>query len=198
MVRGAQVGQYAPDFKAFAVFEQDFTEIQLADYRNESYVILLFYPIDFTFICPTELLAFSKEFNRFSDLNTEILAISVDSEYAHLTWSQMSPSQGGVGTLNFPLVSDLKKDISRKYNLLTENGVALRGLFIIDKEGIIQHVLVNNLEVGRNVEETLRVLQAIQHVEQYPDEVCPVNWKPGDETIISIPDKSKKYFQKFF
>nr|QCI07028.1 2-Cys peroxiredoxin [Haraldiophyllum bonnemaisonii] len=189
-----QVGQPAPDFCATAVYEQEFKEIKLSDYLGK-YVILLFYPLDFTFVCPTEITAFSDVYDEISSLNTEILGISVDSEYCHLAWVQMDRDSGGVGNLNYPLISDLTKRITLSYNLLTEEGKALRGLFIIDKEGIIQHSLVNNLDFGRSVEETLRSLKAIQYVQNHPDEVCPANWQPGQSTIVSNPINSKEYFR---
>lgn len=188
-----RVGQYAPDFSAIAVYDQEFQEIKLSNYIGK-YVILLFYPLDFTFVCPTEITAFSDAYNKIQSLNTEILGISVDSEYSHLAWLQTSRDAGGLGDLKYPLVSDLTKKISKSYNVLTEQGTALRGLFIIDKQGIIQHALVNNLDFGRNVNETLRTLQAIQYVQMNPDEVCPANWQPGNPTIISNPRKSKEYF----
>ena len=189
-----QVGQYAPNFSAAAVYDQEFKDIKLSDYLGK-YVILLFYPLDFTFVCPTEITAFSDAYSTISSLNTEVLAISVDSEYSHLAWLQTDRDSGGLGDLNYPLVSDLTKQISLSYNVLTKQGTALRGLFIIDKEGIIQHALVNNLDVGRSVQETLRTLQAIQYVQNHPDEVCPANWQPGKATIISTPQKSKEYFK---
>nr|QVY57955.1 thiol-specific antioxidant protein [Betaphycus gelatinus] len=188
-----KVGQHAPDFHAVAVYDQEFRKIRLSDYIGK-YVILLFYPLDFTFVCPTELNAFSDAFQKFKDLNTEILAISVDSEYSHLAWLQTDRELGGVGNLNYSLVSDLTKQISLSYNVLTEEGKALRGLFIIDPQGIIQHSLVNNLDFGRSVNETLRTLQAIQYVQLNPDEVCPANWIPGNATIVSSPQRSKEYF----
>lgn len=190
---GIRVGQKAPDFCAIAVYDQEFKEIRLSDYLGK-YVILLFYPLDFTFVCPTEITAFSDAYQTLTSLNTEILGISVDSEYSHLAWLQTDRDSGGLGDLNYPLVSDLTKQISLSYNVLTEKGTALRGLFIIDKEGIIQHALVNNLDFGRNVNETLRTLQAIQYVQVHPDEVCPANWQPGSATIISSPEKSREYF----
>nr|QCI08723.1 2-Cys peroxiredoxin [Sphondylothamnion multifidum] len=188
------VGCSAPDFSAIAVYEQEFKKIKLSDYLGK-YVILLFYPLDFTFVCPTEIIAFSDLYNKFQALNTEILAISVDSEYCHLAWSQMDRESGGIGDLTYPLVSDLNKKISESYNILTEEGKSLRGLFIVDREGIIQHFLVNNLDVGRSVDETLRILQAIQYVQNNPDEVCPANWHPGSPTIVTKPNKSKEYFR---
>nr|YP_010904291.1 2-Cys peroxiredoxin [Catenella fusiformis]WCH57542.1 2-Cys peroxiredoxin [Catenella fusiformis] len=189
----ARVGQHAPDFKAIAVYDQEFKEIKLSDYLGK-YVILLFYPLDFTFVCPTELTAFSDAYESFKDLNTEILGISVDSEYSHLAWLQTDRDVGGLGNLKYFLVSDLTKEISLSYNVLTSEGKALRGLFIIDREGVVQHSLVNNLDFGRSVNEALRTLQAIQYVQLHPDEVCPANWKPGSFTIVSSPKKSKEYF----
>nr|QCI05231.1 2-Cys peroxiredoxin [Centroceras clavulatum] len=188
-----QVGHKAPDFCATAVYQQEFKQIQLSDFLGK-YVILLFYPLNFTFVCPTEITAFSDSYHKISQHDTEILAISVDSEYCHLAWLQTDRDSGGVGDLNYPLVSDLNKSISSSYNVLNQNGQALRGLFIIDKQGIIQHTLVNNLDFGRSVDETLRILQAIQYVQQNPDEVCPANWQPGDPTIINNPRDSKEYF----
>ena len=157
-------------------------------------MILFWYPKDFTFVCPTEITAFSDNFEKFAELNTEILGVSVDSEFSHLAWLQTERDSGGLGDLKYPLVSDLKKDISASYNVLTDEGIALRGLFIIDKEGVIQHATINNLAFGRSVDEALRVLQAIQYVQTNPEEVCPANWKPGDKTMIPDPVKSKDYF----
>jgi peroxiredoxin 2/4 len=194
MVKPIQVGQLAPDFEAVAVFDQEFAKVKLSDYLNKKYVVLFFYPLDFTFVCPTEITAFSDNFEKFAELNTEILGVSVDSEFSHLAWLQTERDSGGLGDLKYPLVSDLKKDISASYNVLTDEGIALRGLFIIDKEGVIQHATINNLAFGRSVDEALRVLQAIQYVQTNPEEVCPANWKPGDKTMIPDPVKSKDYF----
>nr|QJH88304.1 bas1 [Pterocladia lucida] len=189
-----RVGQQAPDFCAVSVYDQEFRQIRLSDYRGK-YVLLLFYPLDFTFVCPTEITAFSDNYTSFKELNTEILAISVDSEYSHLAWLQTDRDMGGLGDLNYPLVSDLTKQVSISYNVLTEEGKALRGLFIVDKKGIIQHSLINNLDFGRDVNEALRVLKAIKYVQSHPDEVCPANWQPGKPTIISKPKQSKDYFR---
>ncbi|MGB3309956.1 MAG: peroxiredoxin [Nodosilinea sp.] len=189
-----RVGQMAPDFSATAVVDQDFKIVKLTDYRGR-YVVLFFYPLDFTFVCPTEIAAFSDRYSEFEDLNAEILGISVDSEFAHLAWIQTERKMGGVGDLNYPLVSDIKKDISAAYNVLdSDSGVALRGLFIIDRDGVLQHSTINNLAFGRKVDETLRVLQAIQHVQTNPDEVCPVDWQPGDKTMTPDPVKSREFF----
>ena len=190
-----RVGQAAPDFAATAVVDQEFKTVKLSDYKGKQYVVLFFYPLDFTFVCPTEITAFSDRFEDFNKIDTEILGVSVDSEFSHLAWIQSDRKSGGVGDLNYPLVADLKKTISADYNVLDpEAGVALRGLFIIDKEGIIQHSTINNLAFGRNVDETLRTLQAIQHVQSHPDEVCPAGWQPGDKTMTPDPVKSKVFF----
>ncbi|MCE2718131.1 MAG: peroxiredoxin [Dolichospermum sp.] len=189
-----RVGQLAPDFTATAVVDQDFKSIKLSDYRGR-YVVLFFYPLDFTFVCPTEVAAFSDRYAEFSNLNTEVFGISVDSEFSHLAWMQTDRKSGGVGDLNYPLVSDIKKEISAAYNVLDpSSGIALRGLFIIDKDGILQHATINNMAFGRSIDETLRILQAIQHVQSHPDEVCPIDWQPGDKTMNPDPVKSKIYF----
>ena len=189
-----RVGQKAPDFTATAVVDQEFKEISLSHYKGK-YVLLFFYPLDFTFVCPTEITAFSDRYSDFSSKNTEVLGVSVDSQFSHLSWIQTARNQGGLGDINYPLVSDLKKEIATAYNVLDDaEGVALRGLFIIDPDGVIMHSTINNLPVGRNVDETLRVLQAFQYVQANPDEVCPANWTPGDKTMKPDPEGSKEYF----
>jgi len=189
-----RVGQSAPDFTATAVFDQEFQEVRLSQYRGK-YVVLFFYPLDFTFVCPTEITAFSDRYEEFSSKDTEVLGVSVDSEYSHLAWLQTDREAGGLGDVAYPLVSDLNKTIARNYNVLDEEaGVAVRGLFIIDPDGVIMHATVNNLPVGRNVDETLRVLQAFQYIRSHPDEVCPADWTPGDATMNPDPVKSKEYF----
>ena len=189
-----RVGQQAPDFTAIAVFDQEFQEVKLSQYRGK-YVVLFFYPLDFTFVCPTEITAFSDRYEEFSSKDTEVLGVSVDSQYSHLAWLQTDREAGGLGDIAYPLVSDLNKTIARDYNVLDDQaGVAVRGLFIIDPDGVIMHATVNNLPVGRNVDETLRVLQAFQYIRSHPDEVCPADWTPGDPTMNPDPVKSKEYF----
>ena len=191
-----RVGQKAPDFTATAVIDQEFKDVSLSDYKGK-WVVLFFYPLDFTFVCPTEITAFSDRYAEFSSKNTEVLGVSVDSQFSHLAWIQTPRNQGGIGDINYPLVADLKKEISTAYNVLDGNeGVALRGLFIIDPEGTIMQSTINNLPVGRNVEETLRLLQAFQYVLANPDEVCPANWTPGDATMKPDPEGSKEFFNK--
>jgi peroxiredoxin (alkyl hydroperoxide reductase subunit C) len=188
------VGLAAPDFTATAVVDQEFKEISLSQYRGK-YVVLFFYPLDFTFVCPTEITAFSDRCADFSSRNTEVLGVSVDSQFSHLAWVQTDRKNGGLGDIAYPLVADLNKTIARDYQVLDEDaGIALRGLFIIDPEGVVMHSTINNLPVGRSVDETLRVLQAFQYVQSHPDEVCPANWTPGEKTMNPDPVKSKDFF----
>jgi peroxiredoxin 2/4 len=194
MTESFRVGHLAPDFEATAVFDQEFTKIKLSNYRGK-YVVLFFYPLDFTFVCPTEIIAFNDRYAEFEQLQTELLGISVDSEFSHLAWIQTDRAAGGLGDLKFPLVSDLTKSIASDYNvLIPEAGIALRGLFIIDREGIVQHATINNLAFGRSIDETLRTLKAIQHTQSNLSEVCPVDWEEGRDTIKSDPKGAKAYF----
>ncbi|KAL6141702.1 hypothetical protein ACLB2K_059990 [Fragaria x ananassa] len=189
------VGNVAPDFEAEAVFDQEFINVKLSDYIGKKYVILFFYPLDFTFVCPTEITAFSDRHGEFEALNTEVLGVSVDSVFSHLAWVQTDRKSGGLGDLKYPLVSDVTKSISKSYGvLIPDQGIALRGLFIIDKEGVIQHSTINNLAIGRSVDETKRTLQALQFVQDNPDEVCPAGWKPGEKSMKPDPKLSKEYF----
>ncbi|GAX82795.1 hypothetical protein CEUSTIGMA_g10221.t1 [Chlamydomonas eustigma] len=189
------VGNKAPDFRAPAVVNEEFKEVSLSDYHEKKFIVLFFYPLDFTFVCPTEIRAFSDRYEEFKSLNTEVLGVSIDSHHTHLAWIRTDRKDGGLGQLHYPLVSDLRKEIAEAYGVLNDEGVALRGLFIIDLEGIVQHATINNLGFGRSVDETLRVLQAIQHVCAHPDEVCPAGWKPGHKTMHPDPVKSKEYFK---
>jgi len=177
-----RVGQEAPDFSATAVYDQEFKEITLSGLRGK-WVVLFFYPLDFTFVCPTEITAFSDRYQDFSALNTEILGVSVDSKHCHLAWIQTPRNEGGIGDINYPLVSDLKREICQAYNVLNDDGEADRGLFLINPEGVVMHTTVNKAPVGRNVDETLRILQGYQYVAANPDEVCPANWTPGEKTM---------------
>ncbi|KAI9152822.1 hypothetical protein LWI28_001731 [Acer negundo] len=189
------VGNKAPDFEAEAVFDQEFINVKLSEYIGKKYVILFFYPLDFTFVCPTEITAFSDRHAEFEKINTEILGVSTDSVFSHLAWVQTDRKSGGLGDLNYPLIADITKSISKSYGvLIPDQGVALRGLFIIDKEGVIQHSTINNLAIGRSVDETLRTLQALQYVQENPDEVCPAGWKPGEKSMKPDPKGSKEYF----
>lgn len=176
------VGKQAPDFTMETALGngKDFGQVSLSDYRGK-WLILFFYPLDFTFVCPTEITALSDEFQIFQDLDTEVLGVSIDSKFTHRAWINTPRDQDGLGQLNFPLASDLLKTVARDYGvLIEEEGIALRGLFIIDPEGELKYQVVNHNDVGRSVEETLRVLQALQS-----GGLCPANWKPGDSNLIA-------------
>mmetsp|Transcript_31269 Transcript_31269/g.71055 ORF Transcript_31269/g.71055 Transcript_31269/m.71055 type:complete len:232 (+) Transcript_31269:11-706(+) len=195
----------APSFKAKAVFDDKFIEVELENYKNAGqWVVLLFYPYDYTFVCPTEIISFSEKVSEFAELNTKALAISTDSHHTHLAWSRTSREDGGVGSLNIPLVADTSKRISAAYGVLVtdENddmyGAALRGLFIIDPSGKIRVMQINDDAVGRSVEETLRLLKAFQWADSHVGEACPASWTPGSDTIQANPDGSKKYFKEHY
>lgn len=187
------VTQPAPEFTATAVmannsFKDDFN---LSDYRGK-YVLLFFYPLDFTFVCPTEILAFNKAVQTFEESNCQVVGVSIDSHFSHLAWKNTPVTDGGIGNISFPLVSDLDKSISKAYQVLIDAGIALRGLFLIDKEGIIRHQVVNDLPLGRSVNEALRVLHALQFTEKH-GEVCPANWQEGEEAMKPTAEGVAEY-----
>jgi len=185
----------APDFKAQAVMsDNSFAEIKLSDYLGK-YVILFFYPLDFTFVCPSEIIAFNKALPEFRRRDAEIIGVSVDSHFTHWAWRNTPPDQGGIGRIDYPLVADLSKTISRDYGVLVNDSVALRGLFLIDKEGIIRHAVINDLPLGRNVDEALRMVDALQFTEKY-GEVCPANWRHGDEAMKATAEGVASYLAK--
>jgi alkyl hydroperoxide reductase subunit AhpC len=176
------VGRPAPDFTMETVTGngQDFSKASLSDYRGK-WLVLFFYPLDFTFVCPTEITALSEAAGQFNKLNTEILGVSVDSIHSHRAWINTPVNDNGLGQLNFPLAADITKSVARDYGvLIEEEGIALRGLYIIDPEGEVKYQVVNDNNIGRSVEETLRVLQALQS-----GGLCPINWKPGDKHLVA-------------
>jgi peroxiredoxin 2/4 len=184
----------APNFKAQALVGQEFKEISLANYRGQ-WVCLYFYPLDFTFVCPTEITAFQDTYKQFKEAGCEILGCSVDSQYSHLAWSQKTRKEGGIGRLDYPLLADVKKTIARDYGVLLEDkGIALRGLFLIDPDGNVAYQVVHDLGIGRNPQEVLRVLQALQETKK-TGEVCPASWTPGKKTMKADPTRSKDYFE---
>jgi alkyl hydroperoxide reductase subunit AhpC len=191
-----QVGQKAPDFKAPTVMENgQFKDISLSDFKGK-YVVLFFYPLDFTFVCPTEIIAFSDSTAEFQKRGVQVLGCSIDSKFSHLAWRETPRKEGGLGDIKYPIISDVTKEISRKYGVLLEDaGIALRGLFLIDREGTIRHMVVNDLPLGRSVDEALRMVDALQYFEKH-GEVCPANWKPGSDTIKPDVQASKQYFSK--
>lgn len=189
------VQRNAPDFQAQAVMpDGSFQEVSLSSYRGK-YVVLFFYPLDFTFVCPTEIIAFSDRNEEFKNLNCQILGASIDSHFTHLAWCSTPRAEGGIGQIEYPLVSDLDKQISQAYDVQASvpAGVALRGLFLIDKEGIVRHQVVNDLGLGRSVDEVLRMVKALQFTEAH-GEVCPADWHDGDATIKPDPKKAKDFF----
>jgi peroxiredoxin (alkyl hydroperoxide reductase subunit C) len=189
------VTKEAPDFTAQAVMpDNSMAELNLASYRGK-YVLLFFYPLDFTFVCPSEILAFDRALEQFKEKNCEILGVSVDSQYTHFAWRNTPVQSGGIGKIKFPLVADLDKSISEAYGVLMPDGISLRGLFLIDKDGVVQHQLINNLPLGRSVDEAIRILDALQFTEKY-GEVCPANWKPGEEGMKPTAEGVADYLSK--
>ncbi|MGE5610275.1 MAG: peroxiredoxin [Bacillota bacterium] len=188
------VGKPAPQFQLDAVHNGTFKTVSLDDYKKK-WLILFFYPLDFTFVCPTEILAFSDRYDEFKKLGAEIVGVSIDSKFTHFAWTNTPRAQGGIEGLRYPLAADLTKEVATAYGVLADGAVALRGLFLIDPDGVIQHATINNLSVGRSVDETLRVLQAFQFVRDHGD-VCPANWHPGQDTMKPDLQKAKSYFSK--
>lgn len=190
------VTRQAPDFTTTAVMPDNSmkSDFKLSDYRDK-YVILFFYPLDFTFVCPSEIIAFDKALAAFKNKNCEIIGVSIDSQYSHWAWKNTPINQGGIGNIQFPLVADLDKNISRNYGILLDAGIALRGTFLIDREGVVRHAVVNDLPLGRNIEETLRMVDALQFYEKHGD-VCPANWRAGEEAMTPTAAGVADYLSK--
>lgn len=192
------IGKLAPDFEAAAVINgyEIVQNFSLSQYSGKKYVVFFFYPMDFTFVCPTELHAFQEKLEEFEKRNVAVVGCSVDSQYSHFSWLQMPKKEGGIQGVKYPIISDFSKEISENYGVLAgnytsdENGkigydgvpVAFRGLFLIDKEGVVRHMVINDLSLGRNVDEVLRMVDALQHFEEY-GEVCPANWSKGKDAL---------------
>ena len=190
----AQVQSKAPAFSGEAVVNKQFKQISLADYSGK-WLVLFFYPLDFTFVCPTEITAFSDRIADFNKLGAEVVGSSVDSKFSHLAWIETPRSKGGLGEINYPLLADITKQVGADYDVLLPGGITLRGLFIIDPKGVIRFKVVHDLGIGRSVDEVLRVLAAIQETDK-TGEVCPAGWTPGKETMKPNPTGSKDYFKK--
>jgi peroxiredoxin (alkyl hydroperoxide reductase subunit C) len=191
------IGKKAPEFKAPTVMADGSinTEFSLSDLKGK-YVVLFFYPLDFTFVCPTEIIEFNRKLSQFKERGAEVVGVSVDSQFTHLAWKNTPVEQGGIGDIQYPLVADLNKQISRDYGVLLEDGgVALRGTFLIDKEGIVKHAVINDLGLGRNIDEEIRMVDALKHHEQY-GEVCPANWNKGDDAMKPTTDGVASYLSK--
>jgi peroxiredoxin (alkyl hydroperoxide reductase subunit C) len=190
------VTKQAPDFTATAVmgdntFKEDF---KLSDFRGK-YVILFFYPLDFTFVCPSEIIAFDKALAKFQEKNCEVIGVSIDSQFTHWAWKNTPVNDGGIGNIQYPLVADLDKKISRQYGVLLDMGVALRGTFLIDREGVIRHAVINDLPLGRSIDEAMRMVDALEFHETHGD-VCPANWKEGEEAMTPTAEGVADYLAK--
>jgi peroxiredoxin (alkyl hydroperoxide reductase subunit C) len=198
MINSIQIGKRAPNFVSVGVYKNRLGKIRLSDYYGKKYVILIFYPANFTSVSSTELIQLSDRISEFRKLSTQILGISVDSPFSHLHYLLSKRTQGGVAQLNYPLVSDLNRTIAKHYEILTDDGFSFPALFIVDKEGIIQYYTVNNLLCGRSINELLRILRSIQYIKENPGQACPVDWKSGNKILYSHPLKSKVYFKKLY
>jgi len=189
------VTQQAPDFTAEAVMpDNTFGAITLSGLKG-TYVLLLFYPLDFTFVCPSEILAFNKKLAEFKSRNCEVIGVSVDSKFTHLAWKNTPIEKGGIGNIQYPLVQDLNKAIAKSYGILFNDSVALRGLFLIDPTGTVRHCIINDLPLGRNVDEALRMVDAVQFSDTH-GEVCPANWKQGEEAMKPTAEGVASYLAK--
>ncbi len=189
------VTQQAPEFTAAAVMPNNSIneDFKLSDYKGK-YVVLFFYPLDFTFVCPSEIIAFDKKLAAFKEKGVELIGVSVDSQFSHYAWKNTEPKKGGIGNIQFPLVADLSKQISKDYGVLFGDAVALRGLFLIDKEGIVRHSTINDLPLGRNVDEALRMVDALQFHEEV-GKVCPANWNKGDDGMKADAEGVASYLE---
>lgn len=188
------VGKKAPEFSVKAIVKGKIEEMFTLSSHQGKYVLLFFYPLDFTFVCPTELHAFQEKLKEFQDRNTVVIGCSVDSCFSHLAWLNTPASQGGIQGVSYPLLSDLNKTVARDYRVLKEDdGIAYRGLFLIDREGIVRHEVVNDLPLGRSVEEALRVIDALVYFEKY-GEVCPANWQVGKKSMKATQEGLREYF----
>ena len=187
------VSTEAPDFTATAVMpDNSFNkEFKLSDLRGK-YVVMFFYPLDFTFVCPSEIIAFDKKLEEFKSRNVEVVGVSTDSHFSHWAWKNTAVNNGGIGNVQYPLVADFTKTISQDYGLLLEGGMALRGTFLIDRDGVVQASVVNNLGLGRNIDEALRLVDALQHLEEH-GEVCPADWNRGDDAMTPTAEGVAKY-----
>lgn len=189
----AQIDKPAPDFSLEALVGSEFKTLSLSDYKGK-YVVLFFYPLDFTFVCPTEILAFNDRVKEFKAIDCEVIGASVDSAHCHYGWTQSDRKNGGLGgPLDIPLIGDLNKTLAADYGCLLDSGHTSRGLYIINREGVVVHITNNSPPVGRNVDEVLRLVKGYQFVDAH-GEVCPINWTPGDATIKPNHEEKGKFF----
>jgi peroxiredoxin (alkyl hydroperoxide reductase subunit C) len=195
-VMSVLVAREAPDFVAPAVMPNGIIEekFRLSDLRGK-YVVLFFWPLDFTFVCPTEIIAFDHRIDKFKERSVELIGVSIDSQFTHFAWREVPVAKGGIGSVHFPMVADVKHEITRAYGIEhPDAGVAMRASFLIDKEGIVQHQVVNNLPLGRNMDEMLRVIDALQFTEEY-GEVCPAGWQKGEKGMKATADGVSDYLE---
>lgn len=192
----------APAFRTQSVIDGKFRSVSLDDYAG-MWRVLLFYPADFTFVCPTELISFNEKVPAFLQLNTQVIGISTDTHHVHLAWIKTARSDGGLGKIDFPLAADASKDISKSYGVLVTNtedpmnGLALRGLFIVDPRGLVRHTQINDDQAGRSVDEIIRLIKAFQFADEH-GEVCPASWQPGSATIKPDQERKSEYFRTVF
>ena len=191
------VGKPAPDFTAAAVMEDGFIkeDFHLMEHLKGSYGVVFFWPLDFTFVCPSEILAYSNRVEKLAGINTKVVGISIDSQFTHYAWRNTEPKDGGLGPVKFPMVADVSKQITREYGILHQDEFALRGTFVIDRDGIVRHQLVNDLPLGRNADETVRMVEALQFHEEV-GEVCPAGWQKGDEGMKDTAEGVADYLGK--
>lgn len=195
---GVLVGRAAPDFTAPAVLGSGeiIDNFKFSEAVEGKYAVIFFYPLDFTFVCPTELIAFDKRLEAFNERNVEVIGISVDSHFTHNAWRNTPVDQGGIGPVRYSLVADLTHNIAKNYDVETPDGaVAYRGSFLIDKEGIVRHQVVNDLPLGRNIDEMLRLIDALQFTEEH-GEVCPAGWNKGEAGMAGSPDGVASYLSE--
>lgn len=191
------VGKQAPDFTAAAVMPDNTIndKFNLYEQIKGKEAVIFFYPLDFTFVCPSEIIAFNNKLEEFKKRNTAVIAVSVDSHFTHLAWKNTPVEKGGIGNVQFPMVADLTKNIARDYDVLVNNAVAFRGTFLIDKKGVVRHQIVNDLPLGRNIDEAIRMVDTLQYHEQF-GEVCPANWNKGDEAMKPNAEGVSTYLKK--
>lgn len=190
------VGKKAPDFTATTVLgNNEITNITFSEFTKGKYAVVFFYPLDFTFVCPSELIAFDHRLEEFRARNVEVLGVSIDSQFTHLAWKNTPVDKGGIGQVGYPMVADIKHEICRAYDVEFEGGVAFRGSFLIDREGIVRHQVVNDLPLGRNIDEMLRMVDALQFTEEH-GEVCPAGWSKGKAGMRANPAGVADYLAK--
>jgi len=191
------VTNQAPDFSATAVLAdgQIVDNFKLSENFGEKGTVVFFYPLDFTFVCPSEIIAFSHRYEEFQKRGVNVVGVSIDSQFSHFAWRETPVEKGGIGRINFPLVADITKNIARDYDVLLNDAVALRGSFLIDANGVVRHAVVNDLPLGRNVDEMLRMIDAQQFTDEF-GEVCPAGWQKGDEGMKATTEGVAEYLEK--